>query len=78
MDSNIVEITRSFSYKLNAGNYESRDFFCSYKEQCAKEDAEAVSKAAYEFCKNEVGKSVKEWRAMMEAAKQKTAELKNQ
>ena len=40
-----VEIARSFSYKLNVGNYESRDFFCSQKSECAIEESEEVSSA---------------------------------
>jgi hypothetical protein len=60
-----VEIARSFSYKLNAGNYESRDFFCSEKSECAIEDAHEVSAALYAFCKQQVLESVKEYRADM-------------
>src|SRR5579863_8321687 len=56
----LVEIARSFSYKLNAGNYESRDFFCSQKAECKLKDAEDVSEALYAFCKSEVLKSVKD------------------
>src|ERR1700753_2313081 len=57
-----VEVTRSFSYKLNVGNYESRDFFCSQKAECKWKDAEAVSEALYVFCKNEVLESVNQFR----------------
>ena len=57
-----VEIARSFSYKLNVGNYESRDFFCSQKAECKWKDAEEISAALYAFCKNEVLKSVNEFR----------------
>ena len=46
--SGVVEVVRSFSYKLNMGNdehgrptYESADFFCCPKAQCAPEDQEA-------------------------------------
>lgn len=53
-----VEIARSFSYKLNVGNYESRDFFCSQKAECSIEDAERVGELLYEFCKKAVLKSV--------------------
>ena len=71
MNNNLIEIARSFSAKINTGNYESRDFFCSRKEECAKEDAERVSAELHQFCKNEVGKAVREWKALMDAAKQK-------
>jgi len=60
-----VEIARSFSFKLNCANhggmlYESQDFFCSQKAECAPEDAADVSEALYQFCKSEVRRNVKE------------------
>ena len=79
-----VEITRSFSYKLNVGNYESRDFFCSQKSYAKPEDAEAVSKNLYDFCKREVMKSVNQFRnpdttksrdAARDVAEQETQEI---
>jgi hypothetical protein len=65
-----VEIARSFSYKLNCANhggaqYESHDFFCSEKAECAIEDAEDVSEMLYQFCKSEVRRAVKEHIAEM-------------
>lgn len=59
--SGFVEVTRSFSYKLNVGNYESRDFFCSQKAECRIEDAEQVSEKVHAFCKTQVLKAVKEY-----------------
>ena len=61
-----VEVCRSFSYKLNAGNYESRDFFASQKSECAIEDAAEVSVALYQFCKSQVLQAVREYRADIE------------
>jgi hypothetical protein len=58
-----VEIARSFSFKLNAGNYESRDFFCSQKKECYEREAEETSEALYAFCKAQVMKAVAEFRA---------------
>lgn len=58
----LIEIARSFSYKLNVGNYESRDFFASQKAECRAEDAEATSERLYQFCKTQVLKAVKEYR----------------
>jgi hypothetical protein len=58
-----VEIARSFSYKLNCGNYESRDFFCSQKAECNAEDAAHVSETLYQFCKSQVLASVREYLA---------------
>lgn len=63
-DDTTVEIARSFSFKLNVGNFESRDFFCSQKAECKWKDAEAVSEALYTFCKTEVLKSVNEFRTV--------------
>jgi hypothetical protein len=62
-----TEICRSFSYRLNAGNYESRDFFASQKAECPIEDAPAVSQMLYEFCKAEVLSSVRNYLRDMEA-----------
>jgi len=54
----LIEVCRSFSYKLNAGHYETRDFFCSQKAEVSEEEAEKTSEKLYEFCKSEVIKSV--------------------
>ncbi len=55
------EIVRSFSYKLNVGQYESRDFFCSQKSECRIEDAEDIGERLYQFCKSQVMKSVNDY-----------------
>jgi len=65
-----VEVARSFSYKLNCAihggaPYESRDFFCSQKAECAIEDAAEVSAALYAFCRAQVLASVREYIADM-------------
>ena len=62
-----VEVVRSFAYKLNVGNYESRDFFCSQKAECSADDAAEVSAALYQFCKSQVLAAVREYRADMAA-----------
>ena len=54
----LVEIARSFSYKMSMPKYENRDFFCSQKCECTEEEAEAKSEQLYNFCKKEVLKSV--------------------
>jgi hypothetical protein len=59
----MTEIARSFTYKLNVGNYESRDFFCSQKSECTMEEAEAVADALHDFCKRQVMKAVAAYRA---------------
>jgi hypothetical protein len=66
-----VEIARSFSYKLNIpGAYESRDFFCSEKAECAIEDAPEVSAALFGFCRAEVLRSVGEYIKEMKQQRQ--------
>ena len=69
MTNSLVEVARSFTYKLNSGNYESRDFFCSQKAECKVEDAEATSERLYQFCKKEVIRSINEWRSSTAATK---------
>ena len=54
----LVEIARSFSRKINLGNYETADFFCSEKAEVPEKDAEKTSEALYSFCESEVMKSV--------------------
>lgn len=56
-----TEICRSFNYKMNVGNWESRDFFMSQKAQCLVADIEKTSEALYAFCKSQVLKSVNEY-----------------
>lgn len=58
----MVEIVRSFAFKLNVGNYESRDFFCSQKAECRPGDAEMVSEKLYQFCKTQVMKAVAQYK----------------
>ena len=55
-----VEVARSFSFKLNAGNYESRDFFCSQKVECFEHEAAEMSEKVYQFCRREVMRAVAE------------------
>ena len=67
-----VRITRSFSFKLNLGNYESADFFASQAADCPASEADQTSADLYEFCLDEVMKAVKdlkERRARKEAAR---------
>lgn len=63
MEEKLTEIARSFTYKLNVGNYETRDFFCSQKLEIPLEKAEKASEELFEFCKAEVMKNVAEWQA---------------
>ena len=56
----LIEVARSFSYKLNIGNYQSLDFFCSEKAECLESERDAKSQALYSFCKAEVMRAVQE------------------
>lgn len=55
-----VEIVRSVSFKLNLGNYQSMDFFCSQKAQCQPDEADSTSADLYEWCYEQVMESVKQ------------------
>jgi len=61
-----VEIVRSVSFKLNLGNYQSMDFFCSQKAQCAPDEAEQVSTDLYEWCYDQVMASVRDVKVKQE------------
>lgn len=63
----MIEIARSFSFKLNMGNYESRDFFCSQKAECRMDEADRVADQLHQFCKAQVLKAVNEYKAECEA-----------
>jgi len=68
-----VEIVRSVSFKLNLGNYQSMDFFCSQKAQCLEGDRDSTSADLYAWCFEQVMDSVREVRrrqAEKEAAQQ--------
>ncbi len=58
----LVEIARSFSRKVNLGNYEVADFFCSEKREVPLEEAEKTSEELFIFCRAEVEKSVEEYK----------------
>jgi hypothetical protein len=58
----MVEIARSFSFKLNLGNYQSADFFMSQKAECREDEVEETSAKIYAFVKSQVLKSVAEAR----------------
>ena len=57
-DIKLIEIARSFSRKLNLGNYETVDFFCSQKIEVPESEAKEASSELYEFCKQEVEDSL--------------------
>ncbi len=59
--SNIIEIARSYSRKLDIGNYQNIDVFCSAKSEVWENEKEKMSEELYNFCKSEVEKSVAEY-----------------
>ena len=59
----LVKVTRSFSYKLNLGDYQNADFFCSQTVECEPESAAEASAMAHEFCTEEVGKAISDFKA---------------
>src|SRR3990167_7556966 len=54
----IIEICRSFSQKLNTGNYTTADFFASFKQEALESEAVEVSEKLLKFAQDEVEKSV--------------------
>ena len=62
-EQKLVEVARSFSYKLNTGNYQSVDFFASQKVECLESEASEKSEALYQWVKGQVMKAVNEFKA---------------
>ena len=61
-----IEISRSYSEKVNMGNYQTFDSFCSAKCEVDEKEADQKSKELYEFCKEQVKKEIKEYREEVE------------
>jgi len=62
MEPKLIEIARSFSYKMSLPGYENRDFFCSAKQEVLEKEAVKTSNDLFEFCREEVMKSVEEYK----------------
>src|SRR3990167_5004905 len=58
MEIKLVEIARSYSEKVNTGNYQSRDLFCSKKLEVPEAEAEQASKDAFEWCYQQVQRDI--------------------
>ena len=67
--SQITTITRSFACKHNAGNYESRDFFCSRSQECTVEQADAVSEQLFQWCQAQVLRDLWDYLRQTQAAR---------
>ena len=61
-----IEICRSFSMKVNLGNYESADFFASRKMECNKEFADDFSQELVDECFEDVRKAIMQFKKMRE------------
>ena len=59
---NLVEVARNFSYKLNLGNYQTADFFCSQKAEVKPEEVDKKSEELFDFCYVEVMRSIRKYR----------------
>jgi len=66
----LIEIARSFSFKLNLPNYQNADFFCSQKAEVEAGEEKKVSEKLHSFCKSEVIKSVNAFKKIMEKHKE--------
>jgi hypothetical protein len=56
----LCEVARSYSRKINTGNYTSVDLFCSQKLEVPESEAEEASKKAIHFCITIVDKEAEE------------------
>lgn len=66
----MVEIVRSFAYRMNIGHYEHYDFFCSQKAlDCPVEKADEKSQQLWEWCKGEIRKAVQQYKGPREGNK---------
>lgn len=61
----IIEVARSFSYKLSLKHYQNADFFCSRKAEVEEGEEEKVSKKLYHICKKDVMGAVNDFRKLV-------------
>ena len=72
-DTRMVEVVRSVSFKLNLGNYQSMDFFCSQKAQCPADEVDTVSADLYDWCYDQVMESVRDVKRKQALKNERTA-----
>jgi len=58
-----IEVTRSFSRKLNLGNYQTADVFSSRKTQCSKAEEEEIGLELYAMCLRDVERDIEDYRS---------------
>lgn len=58
LNKKLIEICRSFSWKLSLPNYENRDFFASAKSEVSENKAKEISEKLSLFCKTAVIRDV--------------------
>lgn len=60
-----MEITKSISFKVNLGDFQNVDFFCSAKLEAKEGEEEKVAQELYDFCAKQLEKdyrsSLKHW-----------------
>ena len=71
--SKVVEVVRSVAFKLNLGNYQSMDFFCSQKAQCQADEVDTVSADLYDWCYDQVMDSVRDVKRKQALKNERTA-----
>lgn len=74
-----MKITRSYSRKLNIGNYQTLDHFCSVEQEIDDtsdvKEMEQASKKLEEFCVKEVERAVEESKKIEEEKKRFEEEM---
>jgi len=73
-----MKITRHFNYKLALPGFENRDFGCTVEDEVSADSGNTIeehrdfkSSQLHKFCKEEVEKSVKQYKAELEREKNK-------
>ena len=64
MENKRIEIARSYSRKINTGNFENIDVFCSAKQEVDEKDFEETSLKLCNLCEKEVEEKVKQIKVM--------------
>ncbi len=66
-----MKITRSYSRKLNIGNYQTLDHLCSVEQEVDDvKDVESISEKLEEFCVKEVEKGIEKSKKELEKPKE--------